>query len=204
MTNRKLVQNLIKKGVLKSSKIINAFNNIDRQDFVINKYKESAYLDIPLPIGFQQTISQPYTVAFMLELLKPKTGEQILDIGSGSAYTSALLAHIVSKNGQVDALEIIEDLIIQAKNNLKKYQDLNIKFELSTKNKLSKLRKKYDKILVSASTTKVPTNLISILNNNGKLVIPINSSICQFVKKNDDDIKKFEYYGFSFVPLISN
>ncbi len=115
MTNLELVKNLKKRGVLKSPQIINAFINIDRKDFVLKDYQSSAYLDIPLPIGYQQTISQPFTVAFMLELLAPKEKQKILDIGSGSAYTSALLSSIATNKGRVDAFEIVEELIKQAK-----------------------------------------------------------------------------------------
>jgi protein-L-isoaspartate(D-aspartate) O-methyltransferase len=204
MTNQELVKNLKNKGVLKSPHIIEAFKNIDRKDFVLEKYQNSAYLDLPLPIGFQQTISQPYTVAFMLELLSPEKDNKILDIGSGSAYTSALLANIVKNSGRVDAFEIIEQLIKQAKENIKKYKDLKINFYLADKKKLGNPSEKYDRILVSAAASKIPEELISQLNVNGRLVIPINSSICQLKKKDNNIIEKFAYYGFSFVPLINN
>ncbi len=204
MSNISLVEYLINKGVLKSSEIIEAFKKIDRKNFVLKKYQECAYLDTPLPIGFLQTISQPYTVAFMLELLEPKEGHKILDIGSGSAYTSALLSSIVKNTGQVDAYELIEELIVNAKNNLKNYNDLKINFYLADKNTLGNPEKKYDRILVSAAASKIPNDLICQLNTNGILVIPIKTSICQFKKKENNKIEKFEYYGFSFVPLINN
>lgn len=204
MTNLELVQNLITKNVLKSEQIISAFKKIDRKDFVLENYQDSAYLDIPLPIGFQQTISQPYTVAFMLELLAPEKGQKVLDVGSGSAYTSALLSDIVTNTGKVDACEIIEDLIKQAKKNIKKYKNLKINFYLAKKNELGKPKDKYDRILVSAAASSIPKKLLSQLKINGKLVIPINSSIMLINKIEEDKFEKFEYYGFSFVPLINN
>ena len=91
-----LVDILIQGGWLKTPRIIEAFYKIKRKDFLPEEMKDLAELNEALPIGFGQTISQPLVVAFMLELLQPQEGEKILDIGSGSGWTSALLAHIVS------------------------------------------------------------------------------------------------------------
>ena len=87
-----------------------AFKAIDRADFVPEKYKSEAYVNAPLPIDFGQTISQPLTVAFMLELLEPKAGEKILDVGCGSGWVSALLAQIVGEQGKIIAIERIPEL----------------------------------------------------------------------------------------------
>ncbi len=93
-----MINNLIEQGYLKTSRIIGAFRKIDRLDFVPDNLKSEAYEDIPLPIGCGQTISQPATVAFMLELLEPRAGDKILDIGFGSGWTTALMAEIVSSS----------------------------------------------------------------------------------------------------------
>ena len=96
-----LIESLIKDGYLKTPSIIEAFKNIDRADFVPEECKGDACVNAPLPIGFEQTISQPLTVAFMIELLEPKPGERILDIGSGSGWVTAILAYIVGSEGKV-------------------------------------------------------------------------------------------------------
>jgi protein-L-isoaspartate(D-aspartate) O-methyltransferase len=96
-----LISNLVAGGYLKTPRIIEAFKRIDRADFVPENLKDEAYIDAPLPIGEGQTISQPLTVAFMLELLEPDQGDMILDVGSGSGWTTALLAEIVSSSSVI-------------------------------------------------------------------------------------------------------
>ena len=120
-----LIDSLIQQGWLKTPEIIEAFRKIKRIDFLPEDMKDLAELNEALPIGYGQTISQPLVVAFMLELLQPKKGEKILDIGSGSGWTSALLADIVSQkenSGKVIAIEFIPELKEFGEKNVAKYQ----------------------------------------------------------------------------------
>ena len=207
MFNDLMIKELIKKGVLKTALIINAFKKTDRADFVLSDFKKEAYRDYPLPIGHNVTISQPTTVAFMLELLEPKKGDKILDIGSGSGWTTELLSQIVGKKGKVFGVEIIPELVEFGRKNLSKYNKKNVFYKnaeiiLSEKNILGFSEKApFDKILVSAMAKKLPKELVNQLSISGILVIPIKNSIWRIDKISENEIKEKEFYGFNFVPL---
>lgn len=200
-SNKQLVQHLINRSVLHSSNIIDAFNNVDRVDFVANANSPDTYEDHPLPIGHGQTISQPTTVAMMMEMLSPQEGDSVLDIGSGSGWTTALLSFIVGKRGSVIGLERIPSLVEFGNNNLAKYNFPNSKIHPATKD-LGISFEKFDRILVSAAASQFPVELTNQLKIGGKLVIPVKSSIFEVTKKDDNTLKSIEHFGFTFVPLI--
>ena len=202
MTHKELIKHLIDSGVLKSSEIIKAFQNIDRADFVLEKDLKEAYKDNPLSIGYGQTISQPYTVAFMLELLNPKEGEKILDIGSGSGWTTALLSEITGEKGKIIGMEIIPELVEFGKLNLGKYNFTHAKILKAYKNLGFLKEAPYDKILVSATTDESSIEkLTKQLKISGVLVIPVYSSIWKVIKNSEKDWEIEKHTGFSFVPL---
>lgn len=202
MNNEELVKHLVGSGVLRTPEIIEAFRKVDRKDFVRDGYREYAYEDIPLPIGFGQTISQPYTVAFMLELLKPLRGMKVLDIGSGSGWSTALLSECVGREGKVIGLEIVPELLRWGQNNVSKYKFSQANIRLADKNGLGMVGGVFDRILLSASTTKIPKSLLGQLKINGRLVIPINDEIRLVEKSSKKELKQKGYKGFAFVPLI--
>lgn len=185
------------------SLIEKAFREIDRGDFVLEKYRNQTDLDIPLPIGFGQTISQPTTVRMMLEWLDVQLGDKVLDVGSGSGWTSALLAEIVGEVGKVYAVERIPELKELGQKNCENLGIKNIQFYLAEE-KVFGLPKfaPYDRILVSASGDNLPQELIDQLKIGGKMVIPIGNAIFEISKKSKSDIDINEHYGFVFVPLI--
>lgn len=200
--NKKLINELKNKGVLISKEIEGAFLDIDRKEFVLPEHFDLAYSDQALPIGYKQTISQPYTVAFMLELLQTKKGEKILDIGSGSGWTTALLSQIVGENGFVYGIEIIPELVKFGQKNISKFQIKNANIQSTTEKPLGLLREAlFDKILISASTNKFPEELLEQIKIGGIIVIPILNSIFRITKVSETKIKKEEFLGFSFVPL---
>ena len=191
-------------NVLRSPKIIKAFEKVNRKDFVRSEYVGRAYDDIPLPIGYNQTISQPTTVAFMLELLELKEGLKVLDVGSGSGWTTALLANIVGKKGEVVGVELIPELVNFGRENIGKYcNGSNVNIFPAEGTIGYPLKSPYDRILVSASADEIPLELIKQLKVSGVLVIPVKNSIYKLIRKSNDisDVSKEEYPGFVFVPL---
>ena len=222
-----LIDTLIEQRYLKTSSIIDAFKKIDRADFLPEEIKDEAGLNIPLSIGYGQTISQPLTVAFMLELLEPKPGDKILDIGSGSGWTTALLAHIVSQKRnpksqilnstqipnpkpqnlkcKVIAIEIIPELMEFGRKNVSKYNFIEkgiVNFICANGRKGFIKEAPFDKILVSAAVDKIPQTLKEQLKIGGRLVIPVKSSIFLVIRKDRNRYEEKEFYGFAFVPLV--
>lgn len=205
-TMENLVKDLIGQGYLRNPEIINAFYKVKRRDFLPKNMQEKDAIDAPLHIGYGQTNSQPMTMAFMLELLEPKEGERILDVGSGSGWQTALLAEIVGDQGHIYAIERIEALKKFGEENLKKYKFINITQTLGDGSKGLRGYAPYDKIIVAAAAREIPQALIDQLKVGGKLVIPIGDAVQDIVvveKNAPDKVKTKSYPGFQFVPLIS-
>lgn len=211
-----LIDNLIEEGWLKTPRIIEAFRKIKRVDFMPSDMKDLAGLNEALPIGCGQTISQPLVVAFMVELLGPEAGDKILDIGSGSGWTTALLAEIVGKNGKVMAIDIVPELVEFGKKNVGEYNFIEkgiVEFLCADGSKgypnissRPELREGFDKILCSAEAKEVSPAWKDQLKVGGRMVTPIGSSIWLLEKNPSDNgrdkFKSKEYPGFAFVPLI--
>ncbi|TAK95585.1 protein-L-isoaspartate O-methyltransferase [Patescibacteria group bacterium] len=201
----RLVNNLIRTGYLKSDPIIDAFSEMHRLEFVPEELESEAEANIPLPIGYGQTISQPLTVAFMLELLDPQAGQNILDVGSGSGWTTALLSYIVRAEGKVTALEVIPELCEVGKYNVNKFGFVKkgiAEFHCIDGTDGFAAKAPYDRILVSAMADDVPIELKNQLKVGGKMVIPVHNNIWYLERRAEDDFYKEEYPGFDFVPLV--
>jgi len=200
-----LIKELIDTGWLKTSQIIEAFSQIKREDFVLEEEKDRAYINNALSINYNQTISQPLVVALMIELLSPQRGEKILDVGSGSGWTTALLAYLVKSKGRIIAIDIIPELVKFGQKNVEKYNFVKrgiVQF-FCTDGKLGYEKEApYDKILISASSFEIPQKLFKQLKIGGKMVLPIEESIVLIEKTSQNDYRKQEFPGFVFVPLI--
>ncbi len=215
-----LIQELIDGGYLKMPRIIEAFREIDRADFVPAELQDEAYGNYPLAIGFGQTISQPLTVAFMLELLQPQAGEKILDVGAGSGWTTALLSHIASaekKKGKVIGVERIRELAEMAEKNVSKYNFIGkgiAKIVCADGSQGFKSEAPFDKIIAGAAGEELPVAWKKQLRTGGRIVTPIRDSVFVFDRIPGGEFsagggpasgwKEKEYFGFRFVPLIKD
>jgi len=228
-TKESLIKELIQGGYLKDPSLIEAFRKIDRADFVPDDFKNGAYLNEPLPIGFGQTISQPLTVAFMLELLEPKTDEKILDVGAGSGWVSALLAYCVSsrnyaehtqtnaensprqsassprKSALIIAVERIPEICELGKQNISKYDFIEkgiVKFICADASRGYAKEAPYDKIIAAAAAGEIPSAWKEELKIGGRLVMPLGNSVIVLDKISQNEFEQKEFFGFNFVPLI--
>ncbi|MFA6973397.1 MAG: protein-L-isoaspartate O-methyltransferase [Parcubacteria group bacterium] len=201
----KLVNDLMTKGYLKSDLVIDAFSEISRMEFVPRELELEAEQDIALPIGFGQTISQPLVVAFMLELLDVQRGHRVLDVGSGSGWTTSLLAYMVGSEGKVIGIERIKELNDFGKKNAEKFGFIKkgiAEFYDGDGSKGCADKAPFDRIMVSAVSYEIPQELKDQLVIGGKLVMPIRNSIIYLEKKSETEFYKEEFPGFYFVPLV--
>jgi protein-L-isoaspartate(D-aspartate) O-methyltransferase len=192
-----LIASLRKKGF--SESIVKAFEKVKREDFVPEHLIGYAYEDMALPVMDGSTLSQPSTVAFMLDLLDVKEGQKIVEIGSGSGYVLALLAEM-NQSGKIYGVEILKDLAVKSMKYLESRKNVEVVIRNGS-NGLPELAP-YDRIIISASCPEVPRHLLSQLNDNGVLVAAVKQSIFQ-IKKSSEGITEKEYPGFVFVPLVS-
>lgn len=192
---------IIIRGV-KDIKTIDALLEVPRHLFVPKDQLNFAYEDYPLPIGYGQTISQPYIVALMTELLELKGGEKVLEIGTGSGYQTAILAKIAK---EVYSVERINELFVQAEQTLKNMKFSNIHLFYSDGTLGLSEYAPYQGIIVTASAPLIPEPLIEQLDEEGKLVIPLGEKFGQTlirIKKKNKKIYQENITGCSFVPLI--
>jgi protein-L-isoaspartate(D-aspartate) O-methyltransferase len=168
----------------------------------MEEYKDLAYEDRALPILANQTISQPYTVAFMLQELELKEKDKVLEIGAGSGWNSALISYI-TKN-KVYTMEYNKDVAEFAESNLRKNNVKGVKVIIGDGNKGYEKEAPYDGIIVTAACSRIPSDLLSQLKNNGILLVPVGRLLSQNllkIRKKGKEIDKENLGQFIFVPL---
>jgi len=200
-----LVRDLKNSGVLKTAQLVEAFLKVDRKNFVPENLRDLAYVDEALPIGEGQTISQPYTVAFMLELLEPQSGQTLMDAGYGSGWTTALLAQIVGDAGRVYAFERVRELCDFGEKNVSKYPDLRKRIIFNCRDASAGVPgQKFGGIIAAAEVSEVPGAWREQLKPGGRLVYPKGGAVFKEVKKGENNFMVEKYPGFVFVPFIKD
>ncbi|HDD31315.1 MAG TPA: protein-L-isoaspartate(D-aspartate) O-methyltransferase [Thermococcus litoralis] len=203
----RLVENLEREGIIKSEKVKRAFLRVPRYKFVLERYKEYAHVDEPLPIPAGQTISAPHMVAIMLELAELKEGMNVLEVGTGSGWNAALIYEVVRQD--VYTIERIPELAEFAKRNLERAGYKNkVHVIVGDGTKGFPPKAPYDRIIVTAGAPKVPEPLIEQLKVGGKILIPVGSyhlwqELLEVIKISEDNKVKIKNHGgVAFVPLI--
>jgi protein-L-isoaspartate(D-aspartate) O-methyltransferase len=197
---RMVQEQIVARGIA-DKRVIEAMNTVPRHMFVDRTYYHQAYNDYPLPIGHGQTISQPYMVAAMTELLELKGEEKVLEIGTGSGYQAAILGLLCSK---VYSVECIPALTRRARMVLEKLHFNNINIMVGDGSIGLPAYAPFDGIVVTAGAPEIPTPLIEQLAENGKFVIPTGdefSQILNIITKQKGRIYRKELFGCTFVPL---
>lgn len=184
---------------------LKAMRTVPRHQFVPSGEVSRAYQDSPLPIGYGQTISQPYIVAYMTEVIQPKKNFKVLEIGTGSGYQAAVLAEIVDK---VFTIEIVKELGEQAAKRLKKLGYDNVQVKIADGYHGWPEHGPFDAIVVTAAAEFIPPPLIEQLAEGGKMVIPIGSPFMvqtlMLVEKKNGKVKTKSLFPVRFVPFTRN
>jgi len=201
----KLVEHWVRNKIITNDRVIKAFKEVPRENFVLKKYIENAYEDYPLPIPAGQTISQPTTVMIMTQELELEAGNKVLEIGTGSGYQAAIIAKIVGTKIKVVSTEIIPELARFAKENLEKSRIKNVAVVKVKDDSIGYKREaKYDRIIITAAIPEVPAEIYDQLNDDGILVAPVGDEYSQELLKirklfyNKYDVKRLG--TFQFVP----
>ena len=202
--NNDLIKELKEKGIVDKN-ILDAIKRVPRELFVNKTSVQWAYEDNALAVECGQTISQPYVVAYMIDCLKLKKTDKVLEVGTGTGYQAAIISYLCQK---IYTVEIFNELLFRAKNNTEKLKIKNIIYKLG--NGVNGWEEKilFDAIIVSAASEEIPSKLLQNLKNNGKLIIPLkysfeNQKLILIKKKSENNFEKEELFDVKFVPLLN-
>tara|TARA_Y100000294_G_C8508181_1_gene317599 strand:- start:118 stop:915 length:798 start_codon:yes stop_codon:yes gene_type:complete len=197
-----MVEQQLRNRDITDDKVLEVMNSLERHKFVPSVLVNNAYDDNPLPIGYGQTISQPYIVALMTQSLQVDENDKVLEIGTGSGYQAAVLAGLVK---EIYTIEIIKELADEAENKLKNLNYKNAKVKNADGYFGWEEHAPYDAIIVTAAANHIPPSLLKQLKDNGKLIIPLGSTLTfqtlTLVTKKGNDLETEFITGVRFVPL---
>ena len=200
---KEMIESQLKVRGISDSKVLDVIGKLPREKFLPDKFQNLAYSDGAQGIGYEQTISQPYIVAFMSEVLKLESGDRVLEIGTGSGYQAVVLAEIVK---EVYSIEFVPELFDRTKKLLLKdlkYKNINLKCANGREGWPEFAP--YDKIIVTAASANVPEKLIEQLQIGGRMIIPIVGRLFQeltLITKDADGVHQSKILPVAFVPLI--
>jgi len=196
----RMVKTQIESRGVRNARVLSALRSVPRHLFVPESLREQAYEDHPLPIGSDQTISQPYIVAAMTEALDPQPGDRVLEIGTGSGYQAAVLAELVDR---VYTIEIVEDLALRARDVLARGGWKNVEVIVGDGYRGLPEHAPFDGILVTAAPREVPRPLLEQLAVGARLVIPVGDFFqdLQVFERTPEGIEERSLFPVRFVPM---
>jgi protein-L-isoaspartate(D-aspartate) O-methyltransferase len=198
---RMVQQQLMPRGI-NDGRVLAAMAKVPREEFVPPDSREASYADGPLPIGYGQTISQPYIVAFMTEELRPKPSDRVLEIGTGSGYQAAILAELVK---EVYTIEIVEPLAKNAEATLQRLGYKNVHVKVGDGYKGWPEYAPFDAITVTCAPDHVPQQLTDQLKDGGRMIIPVGGRFAQelyLLEKRNGQLKESAVLPVRFVPMV--
>ena len=202
LAERKLmVSHQLMRGGIRDRRVLEAFASVPRHLFVPAEYREFAYEDRPLLIGFEQTISQPYIVAYMTQSLALTGSERALEVGTGSGYQAAILSYLAA---EVHTVELIPALAERAKKTLNGLGITNVHVHIADGSLGWDASAPYDAIMVTAAGPRVPKSLLHQLADGGRMILPVGevgAQVLELWRREGDDFSSETLLPVAFVPL---
>ena len=197
-----MVEYQLRRRGIKNPQVLEAFRKVPRHEFIPRALREKAYRDAPLPIGQNQTISQPYMVAVMTELAEVEPGDRVLEIGTGSGYQTAIIAEL---GAEVYSIERVVELAQQAEEVLRRLEYTTVYTRVCNGTMGWEEEAPFDVIIVTAGAPEIPPPLLEQLDEEGRLVVPVDegtSQVLYLIRRTQDGFEKQRGERCTFVPLI--
>ena len=195
-----MVKSQIERRGIRDARVLEAMRTVPRELFVERSDCEYAFCDGPLSIGYGQTISQPYIVAYMTEMLEIRSSDRVLEIGTGSGYQTAVLAELAS---EVYTIEIVEELSLRAQDLLRAQGYSNIRFRVGDGSLGWPEEAPFDAIMITAAPERMPERIVDQLADNGRMIAPVGiyEQYLELIRRVEEKIERETLIGVRFVPM---